>query len=205
MIAFVPVGQTPDSVHRTHLERMHPDFRRVLTPSEAEGASLVVIASHLPFEGAVGWLKAQGWWRELPGLLSGGLAVLGLEGAMHVLAEGSEEAPRLSGLGLLPGLARRLGPRVKVPHLGWSPVRSVASHPALPEAKGLWLNFAHAYALDVDGSTLWEGRHGRPFSVASARGRVLGLQADLAGSGAGGLTLMANLRAWGAAQGVKSL
>jgi len=196
MIAFVPVGQTPESVQRTHLERLHPDFQRALTPAGLEEASLLVISSHVPFEAGVAWLKAQGWWRELPGLLSGGLRVLGLDGAMHLLAEGSEEAPRLSGLGLLPGLARRLGPRVKVPHLGWSLVRSVASHPALPDGEGLWLNFAHVHALDVDASTRWEGRHGRPFAVASARGRVLGIQADLAASGADGLVLMEHLRAW---------
>lgn len=197
MIAYVPVGLTPETVHPTHLELLCPDLRRTFSPGEVpEGALLLLEPRGLTCEEALSWLKARGWWRELPDMVSAGATVVALGGAMHLLAEGSEEAPRHSGLGLLPGLARRLGPRVRVPHLGWSPVAPRRPHPGLPDLVQPWLYFAHSHALEVDTATLWEAHHGRAFAVASARGRVLGLQADLAASGPTGQAILAHLARW---------
>ena len=62
-----------------------------------------------------------------------GRPVLGLGLGLHLLAEGSEESPRGAGLGLLPGLVRSLGPGVKVPHDGWTPVRQHCPTPSFPK------------------------------------------------------------------------
>lgn len=160
----------------------------------------ILLASALPFEQNCVWLRRTGWWRELPHLVSEGIPLLALDAALHVLAEGSEEAPRESGLGLLPGCVRRMGPGIKLPHLGWSQVRQSRALDNIPDPADAWLHFQHAHALDPDASTLWEGRHGRAFTVLTLRGRAMGCQARLPQSGATGrLMLLRLLRAQGMA------
>jgi imidazole glycerol phosphate synthase glutamine amidotransferase subunit len=125
-----------------------------------------------------------------------GRPLLGICLGLQLLAEGSEEAPRASGLGLLPGLVRRLGPGVKVPHMGWSQVRSTYPHAGLPGLKDPWLYFVHSYALDVSPETLGVATHGRPFTAITARGRVLGYQPHPEKSGPAGLRLLKSALAW---------
>jgi glutamine amidotransferase len=63
---------------------------------------------------------------------------LGVCLGLQMLFERSEEGPT-RGLGVLPGSVRRFreeelalpgGERLKVPHMGWSPVRQVRAHPS---------------------------------------------------------------------------
>lgn len=180
------------------LDRLGVVFRIAERPDEGSLADGVLLTSALSFEQGGAWLRQTGWWHELPHLLSKGTPVLALDGAMHLLAERSEEAPKENGLGLLPGCVRRLGPGVKLPHLGWAQVRECRPQEGLPDPAGVWLYFQHAYALDPDGATGWEARHGRAFAVLSQRGRTLGCQARLPQSGAQGrLMLQRLLRALG--------
>lgn len=186
----IPLGHALDRLGLPHLLAERPRDLR-----DTQG---ILLISCLPFEQACAGLRRSGWWRELPQMLSDGIPLVVLDGAMHLVAEGSEEAPRESGLGLLPGYAHRLGPGVKVPHLGWSPVRQCRVLGALPDPEGLWLQFQHSYALETDASACWEARHGRSFAVLSVRGKVMGCQARLPQSGAvGRLVLQRLLRAQG--------
>jgi imidazole glycerol phosphate synthase glutamine amidotransferase subunit len=122
--------------------------------------------------------------------------LLGICLGLQLLAEGSEEAPRASGLGLLPGIVRRLGPGVKVPHMGWSQVQQVCAHPALPDPKGAWLYFVHSYALEPSAESVYTAEHGRTFAAVQARGKVVGFQPHPEKSGASGLLLLQSVLAW---------
>src|SRR5207247_4147432 len=67
------------------------------------------------------------------------------------LCEASEEAPGVAGLGVIPGICRRLPEDVRVPHLGWNAVTAAgeglvatgvaafANSYALREAPGGWV------------------------------------------------------------------
>jgi imidazoleglycerol phosphate synthase glutamine amidotransferase subunit HisH len=123
-------------------------------------------------------------------MVADGRGLLGINLGLHLLAEGSEESPKGSGLGMIPGLVRRLGPGVKSPHLGWSRVTRVQPHPGLPDLRGGWLQFAHAHALEPTSETLDTAVYGRPFAVLEVRGRVVGLQAQPEKSGPLGLVLL---------------
>jgi len=163
---------------------------RAARPDQAAPAGPLVLAGAGPLDEACARLKASGWWRELPQMAADGRALLGINLGLHLLAEGSEESPRGTGLGLIPGIVRRLGPGVKVPHWGWSPVRQQKDHPAFPEVRGGWLFFAHSHALEPTSETLSVAVHGRPFSVMECRGRAVGVQAHLEKSGCLGLALL---------------
>lgn len=177
------------------LDRLGHDHCLARTPEDAAADGPLLLLGTGVYEGACAALKAAGWWRNLPQMVADGRHLLGINGGMHLLAEGSEESPLGDGLGLIPGLVRHLGPGVKVPHVGWSQVRQQQAHPGIPDLHSGWLNFAHRHALEPTSETLIVASHGRPFSVLEIRGRVLGLQANPEKSGALGLVFLEKLLA----------
>lgn len=188
------------------LERLNLPFVRAASPDEAAPTGPIVLPGVGHFEAAQKSLRDRGWWRTLPGLVADGRPLLGICLGLQLLAEGSEEAPRASGLGLIPGIVRRLGPGVKVPHMGWSQVHLHYPHPGLPDPKGAWLYFVHSYALEPTVETLCTAEHGRTFAAIEARGRVLGFQPHPEKSGASGLLLLKSALAWmGAAEAVSEV
>jgi imidazole glycerol phosphate synthase glutamine amidotransferase subunit len=178
------------------LDRLGLVYRRAATPDQAAPSGPVVLPGVGHFEAARNSLRDRGWWLALSSLAAEGRPILGICLGLQLLAEGSEEAPRASGLGLIPGLVRRLGPGVKVPHMGWSQIRQHQPHPALPDAHGGWLYFVHSYALEPTVETIYVAEHGRPFAAIEARGTVLGFQPHPEKSGPTGLLLLKSALAW---------
>lgn len=178
------------------LERLGFTYRRAASPDQAMDSGPIVLPGVGHFEAAQRSLRERGWWSELPGLVVGGRPLLGICLGLQLLAEGSEEAPGVPGLGLIPGLVRRLGPGVKVPNMGWCQVRPGAPHRALPDAEGAWLYFVHSYALEPSTETLYLADHGRPFAAVEARGKVMGFQPHPEKSGPDGLRLLRSALTW---------
>jgi len=169
--------------------------QRAAEPGAAAGQGALVLPGVGHFTAARAALVERGWWDELHRLAAQGRPVLGICLGLQLLAEASEESPGLSGLGLLPGVARLLGPGVKVPNMGWGQVATSHAHPALPAEDG-WLYFVHSFALDSGAGTVLEARHGRPFAAVEARGKVLGFQGHPEKSGAFGQNLLRSVLVW---------
>lgn len=167
------------------LDRLGLAHARAATPTEDAGG-LMLLPGVGHFGAAKRALRASGWWDALPDLTRD-RPLLGICLGLQLLAEGSDEAGE-AGLGLLSGTARRLGPGVKVPHMGWSRVR--AAKPEAAAADGAWLYFVHSYALDLSADTTLTAEHGRVFTAAAARGKVAGFQPHPEKSGADGLRLL---------------
>lgn len=166
--------------------------RRVARPEEAPAEGLLLLPGVGHFGAAQAALRATGWWEALPRRVAEGRPLLGICLGLQLLAEGSEEAPGVAGLGLLPGFARRLGPGVKVPHMGWAPVKTL--EPGCTEAgfpENGWLYFVHSFALPVTSATLAMAEHGLPFTALAGQGRVLGFQPHPEKSGPFGRRLLA--------------
>lgn len=178
------------------LDRLGLTYQRAATPDQATLTGPIVLPGVGHFEAAQKSLRERGWWRVLPSLVAEGRPVLGICLGLQLLAEGSEEAPRSSGLGLIPGIVRRLGPGVKVPHMGWSRVRQLNPHPALPDPHGTWLYFVHSYALEPSVGTIYIADHGRPFAAIESRGTVMGFQPHPEKSGRAGLLLLQSTLSW---------
>ncbi|MCE1203414.1 MAG: imidazole glycerol phosphate synthase subunit HisH [Holophagaceae bacterium] len=178
------------------LDRLGLPYLRAATPDQAALEGPIVLPGVGHFEAAQRSLRERGWWRVLPSLVAEGRPLLGICLGLQLLAEGSEEAPRASGLGLLPGIVRRLGPGVKVPHMGWSQVQQRRAHPGLPDPNGGWLYFVHSYALAPTVETIFVAEHGRPFAAVEARGNVMGFQPHPEKSGRAGLLLLQSSLAW---------
>jgi imidazole glycerol phosphate synthase glutamine amidotransferase subunit len=178
------------------LKRLGFPSVRAVTPADAAESGTLILPGVGHFTAAREALLERGWWPVLPGLAAAGRPLVGICLGLQLLAEASEESPGAPGLGLVPGTSRLLGPGVKVPNMGWAKVRARAPHPALRSFQEDWLYFVHSYALDVDGETVLESTHGRPFAAMQARGRVLGFQGHPEKSGPFGESLLRNVLDW---------
>jgi glutamine amidotransferase len=193
MITLVAPGSDGLAALEGALDHLGYAHLRAAAPGEAAPSGPLLLAGAGPFEPACAALKRSGFWWELPQLAGQGRPVMGIGLGLHLLAEGSEEDPKGSGLALLPGIVRSLGRGVKVPHLGWARLRRHREHRDLPDPRGAWMYFRHAHALEPDSLTLLTSHHGRPFSALEMRGSTLGLQAHPERSGDYGLALLDRL------------
>ncbi|GBD33255.1 Imidazole glycerol phosphate synthase subunit HisF [bacterium HR33] len=107
-------------------------------------------ASHLVLPGvgafgpAIAALRSAGLDAALIEAVRDGVPLLAICLGMQLLCEGSEESPGTAGLGLVPGICRRLPDSVSVPHLGWNLVAAPSGARWLSTG---WAAFANSYAL----------------------------------------------------------
>jgi glutamine amidotransferase len=132
---------------------------------------------------------------------------LGICLGLQMLFEMSEEGPT-PGLGVLAGevvkfdrdaMTSSLGNKLKVPHMGWSPVRQARAHPmwaGIPD--GARFYFAHSYhPLPADPAlTAGTTEYPTPFTCAIARANIFATQFHPEKSHRAGLQLLANFVAW---------
>jgi len=114
---------------------------------------------------------------------SEGVPILGICLGMQLLFDTSEEGVA-TGLGLIPGVVRRLpmdspSGSVRIPHMGWSRLEYCRPH-GLTEGIGeeARFYFVHSYAAvpDDDEDIVGVSTHGSRFVSAVARQNVLGVQ-----------------------------
>lgn len=134
--------------------------------------------------------------------------LLGICVGMQVLLDHSEENGGVECLGLLPGDVKFFGKnlrdgdgeRLKVPHMGWSPVSQV--EPSHPLWQGIEDNsrfyFVHSYYAHVANEDMVVGRseYGLGFDVAIGHENIVAVQFHPEKSAANGLQLLENFLQW---------
>jgi glutamine amidotransferase len=132
---------------------------------------------------------------------------LGICLGLQMLFDVSEEGPTAC-LGALPGRVERFreetmvgpgGERLKVPHMGWSPVQQTRRHPLWQGvAPGARFYFAHSFYPVPEDSSLTAGTvaYPSPFTCAIARANIFATQFHPEKSQRAGLTLLANFVSW---------
>jgi glutamine amidotransferase len=124
--------------------------------------------------------------------------LLGICLGLQWLFEGSEEAPDLPGIGLLPGHCHLLrAPGLKVPHVGWNTLDTVAEGAAAPRVlrdvpDQAYAYFTHSYVAPVTDACVATTTHGQAFAAVVERDRVMGVQFHPEKSGDVGLSILRN-------------
>jgi imidazole glycerol phosphate synthase glutamine amidotransferase subunit len=123
-----------------------------------------------------------------------GVPFLGVCLGLQALYEGSEEAPALSGLHLLPGSVRSLPTTVKLPHMGWNQLKRTGPSRLL---KGIsadaYFYFAHSFAATAsNGETVALCNHGTDFAAVIERENIFAVQFHPEKSGDAGAQLLQN-------------
>jgi imidazole glycerol phosphate synthase glutamine amidotransferase subunit len=158
-------------------------------PEEVASAEAVVLPGVGAFEAAMHALRAAGLDAAIRDRVLAGRPTLCVCLGLQLLCEGSEEAPRMSGLGVIPHMVTRYPDSVRVPQLGWNRVEPEQGCRMLVSGYGY---FANSYRL-ADAPTGWEvawSDHGGRFVAAMERDGVLACQFHLELSGPWGLSLL---------------
>ena len=198
MIALIDYKAGNLTSVRKALSFLGVDFVVPESPAECAGAQGLIVPGVGHFSATLA--LDDRWRRAILDAVHAGTPLLGICVGMQWLFEGSEEAPDVPGLGLMPGRIARLetdaAARLKVPHVGWNaleirqPGRLLAGLPP-----GAQVYFTHSYAAPVTDSCAASTVHGTVFSSVVERDTVFGVQFHPEKSGANGLQILRNFLA----------
>jgi len=172
-------------------------------PAEVRSANRVVFPGQGAFGQCMGRLRETGMGDALREHWAAERPYLGICLGLQVLFDASEEHGPVAGFGLVPGRVVRFdegladvhGRRLKVPHMGWNTVHWTRDH-AVTADEGAesseWFYFVHSYYVvpEANDDILATADHGGPFTVAIARGPMVGVQFHPEKSHAAGLELL---------------
>lgn len=182
------------------------------SPDELMEADGVIVPGVGHFQ-ATAALNAE--WRKMIGaVVAAGRPLLGICLGLQWLFETSDEAPALTGLGLIAGRCHLLasdmrpdarntepGPgsgslvpcSVKVPHVGWNALRLTRPSRLLEGVDdGAQVYFTHSYVAPVTPDCVATTTHGEVFAAAVERDLIFGVQFHPEKSGDVGLRVLKN-------------
>ena len=193
--ALVHVGAT---VHRTS------------DPDAVANAEKLVVPGVGAFGACADALRAHGFEAPIREAVERGVPLLGVCVGMQLLFDASDEMGDHAGLGLLPGRVVRFAPadvdeddgtgalvarRLKVPHVGWTPLYAERDSPILEGiGAGAHVYFVHSYhAAPADSSdVIASADYGCRFPAVVGRNRVFGVQFHPEKSQGVGLRILRN-------------
>jgi glutamine amidotransferase len=160
-------------------------------PADARAADLLVLPGQGHFGQVMRSFQASGFEEAVREHIAAGKPFLGICVGMQILFEGSEEAPQVAGLGLVPGVLARFKAR-RVPQMGWNTVEYRGFFQAL---SGRYFYFVHSYyAPLVEGSVGIADYEGTRFTAVYARDNLVAPQFHPEKSGESGLELLRAIR-----------
>jgi imidazole glycerol-phosphate synthase subunit HisH len=167
-------------------------------PESVRGADGVILPGVGAFPKAMQRVRELGLDELIAERRDAGVPILGICLGLQLLFESTTELGGAAGIGLLPGGVNELrADGLKVPHIGWSPVRwereSRLTEGIESETP---FYFVHSFApqpqaADLLGSAAYSAR----FACAAERGNVFGVQFHPEKSSAAGLRLLSNFSA----------
>ncbi|MCP2013869.1 glutamine amidotransferase [Deinococcus sp. HSC-46F16] len=181
------------------LERAGMQVQISDNPADVPHAPALVVPGQGHFRQVMEAFDRHGFHGPVTDAARGGVPLLGICVGMQMLLSGSEEAPGLPGLDLVPGTVRRFeaAPSQKVPQMGWNSLDKVGDSPLLRDlACPAYAYFVHSYYVpldvEVDAGALTE--YGVPFWSAFSAGNLHATQFHPEKSGAVGLAILERFR-----------
>lgn len=117
---------------------------------------------------------------------------------MQVLFEGSEEDPGVKGLGIFPGMVRKIvAPELKIPQMGWNSLEFAAPSPLFVNMPAdPYVYFVHSYHVVPEDSGIITAvvDYGGPVTAAVGRGNVQAVQFHPEKSSTLGLAMLGNFK-----------
>jgi glutamine amidotransferase len=195
VIALIDYGAGNLTSVRKALTALGVDFMTPAAPAEFGGAAGLIVPGVGNF--AATSALAGPWRKAIQAAVEDGTPLLGICVGMQWLFEGSDEAPEVPGLGVLPGRVQRLqgdpARRLKIPHVGWN---ALDVKPGSRLLKGLetgsHVYFTHSYAAPVTGDCVGAATHAHGFAAAVERDNVFGVQFHPEKSSDAGLQILRN-------------
>jgi glutamine amidotransferase len=165
-------------------------------PERVRDADGVILPGVGAFPRAMEEIRARGLDRGIEERRAAGVPILGICLGLQLLFDSTTELGGAEGLGFMPGgVAGLEADGLKVPHIGWSPVRwEQASRLVEGIESETPFYFVHSFAPAPaeQGDLLGTAEYGARFACAAERDNVYGIQFHPEKSSAAGLRLLAN-------------
>jgi imidazole glycerol-phosphate synthase subunit HisH len=175
------------------LQRVGADARLTADPALIRDAAAVVLPGVGAFGACMAALRGRGLDNLAIEAAQSPRPFLGICVGMQLLYEGSEESPDTPGLGVLPGMVRRLPDHVKRTQMQWNVLHRRAGSRLLDDAEDpAWVYFVHSYAAEPDDHTVATCDYGVTFAAVIERDNLFATQFHPEKSGANGLRILAN-------------
>jgi glutamine amidotransferase len=175
------------------LEKVGADARLTADPGLVREAAGVVLPGVGNFGRCIEALERAGLDELAIECAGSGRPFLGVCIGMQMLYQGSEESPDVPGLGVLPGIVRRLPDGVKRPQMQWNVlVRRGPSGLLTGLPDPTWAYFVHSFAADRDDHAVAVCDYGGPVVAAVERDALWATQFHPEKSGRSGLAILAN-------------
>ncbi len=174
------------------LQKVGADARLVDDPALAAGADGIVLPGVGSFGPCARALESSGLAEVARDAVARGLPFLGICVGFQLLYEGSEEDPSASGLGIFPGVVRRLPVGVKHPQMQWNVLDITQSNLLVGVPDPAWVYFVHSFAPEQTSDTTATCDYGGPVVASAERGPVWGTQFHPEKSGTVGLGILSN-------------
>jgi len=164
-------------------------------PAEVRAADGIILPGVGAFPRAMERVRERGLDELIEERRAAGVPILGICLGLQLLFDSTTELGGAQGLGLLSGPVAELDAEgLKVPHIGWSPVRWERESrlvEGIPSETPFYL--VHSFVARPAGEdTLGTAEYGERFACAAERGNVFGVQFHPEKSSAAGLRLLAN-------------
>jgi glutamine amidotransferase len=178
MIALVDYGAGNLRSVENALRKVGAEVTVTHDPDVVRRADRLVVPGQGSMPACADAMRASGVADALAGAVRAGRPVLGICVGLQILFEEGDEAGGAKGLGLLPGRIEKLPDTVKLPHIGWSPVRAAPGcHALLAPLDGQYVYFAHSYAAPADAAaTALVAHHGKAYCAALAHDNLFAVQ-----------------------------
>ena len=160
-------------------------------PREIERASFVILPGVGEFGAAMRSLRKNGLDLALRERMERGGRTMGICLGLQLLFEESEESESECGLAFINGKVRKLrAGGLKVPHIGWTTVKSAAG--VLAPFDGEFFYFVHSFAAEATdkSAVVATAEYGETFTAAVKKNNTFAVQFHPEKSGEKGLKLL---------------
>jgi imidazole glycerol-phosphate synthase subunit HisH len=164
-------------------------------PVEVQAADGLILPGVGAFPKAMERIRERGLDELIAECPDAGTPILGICLGLQLLFDSTTELGGAVGLGLLPGEVAELdAPGLKIPHIGWSPVRwEKESRLSEGIASDTPFYLVHSFApRPATTDVLGTAAYGARFACAAERDNVFGVQFHPEKSSAAGLRLLSN-------------
>ena len=195
MIALIDYGAGNLTSVRKALTALGADFTIPATPAALGAARAVIVPGVGNFAATA---ALEGEWRDaIRAAVDDGTPLLGICLGMQWLFDGSDEAPEVAGLGVIPGRIVRLHNnvelRLKVPHVGWNALDFTGPARLLRGLdSGSQVYFTHSFAAPVTAECVAATTHANAFASVVERDNIFGVQFHPEKSGDASLQILRN-------------
>lgn len=195
MIAIIDYGMGNLRSVTNALARLGADAVVTRDKGAIEKSGAIILPGVGAFGKCIENLEKYGLLSFIRETILGGKQYLGICLGMQVLFESSEEAPGVSGMGIIKGTVPRFTAGLKVPHMGWNSLEVIKTSKILRGiGSGEYFYFVHSYYClpEEEGIVATRTQYGNNFASSIEKENIFACQFHPEKSQSVGLKLLQN-------------